>query len=154
MVTVETVVDRMRLVMKLKGWSESDWARAAELKERSNVNKLLVRMAKDPTRLAGDVNTFAKLANAAGVSLDWLALGVGVPTPDVVSFAKDPHYPTRARVLIGAFLMGFDRQILDAVLAHNEPAADPGWEYWLRLLQLKEAELSASSGAAPPQLGQ
>jgi hypothetical protein len=150
---VETVIDRMKIVMNLRGWSEREWARRAGLKEESNVNKIITRMASDPTRLAGDIDTFAKLARAAKVSLDWLALGTGNPVADAMTF-DDGKYPTRSRVALAAFLMGFPRTAIEAVLARDDLDVDPGWEYWLRLLQLKQAELAAAAPASPLKLGQ
>lgn len=151
---MDTVISRMRLVMDLRGWSEREWCRQAGVKEESNVNKLIKRMSEDPTKVAGDANTFAKLAKGAGVSLDWLLLGIGAPTPESIDFTTHDHYPTRPRVLLGAFIMGFPRAAIDAVLAHNGPESDPGWEYWVRLLQVEQTKLAAPSIQHPPQLGQ
>lgn len=150
---METVIDRMKIVMDLRGWSQREWCRRAGITEESNVNKLIKRMKDDPSRVAGDMNTFAKLASAAGVSLDWLVLGVGDPMPDTVEFESDDQYPTRPRVLLGAYIMGFPRAAIDAVLAHDEPLTDPGLEYWVRLLQLEQAKLAALGSQHPPQLG-
>lgn len=151
---MDTVISRMRFIMELNDWSEREWCRRAEIKEPSNVNKLLRRMSEDPSRVSGDAKTFAKLAKAAGVSLDWLLLGVGTPTPESINFSGDGLYPTRPRVLLGAYVMGFPRAAIDAVLAHNELESDPGWEYWVRLLQVEQAKLAAPAAQHPPQLGQ
>ncbi len=98
----------MRWVMDAKGWTEREWARQAELKELSNVNKLLKRADEHPDRIPGDANTFAALAKAAKVSLDWLALGRGAPVPadlDVTNIPNDPKYPARSLAVAAASLM-------------------------------------------------
>lgn len=151
---MDTVISRMRLIMELKGWSEREWCRLAGIKEESNLNKLIKRMSEDPTTISGDAKTFAKLAKAAGISLDWLLLGVGVPTPESIDFTTDDHYPTRPRVLLGAFIIGFPRAAIDAALVHNEPESDPGWDYWVRFLQVEQAKLTALAAKQTPQLGQ
>lgn len=151
---MDTVIERMQFVMDLKGWSQREWCRQASIIEESNVNKLIKRMREDPSRVAGDINTFAKLASAAGVSLDWLVLGVGTPTSSTMEFSSDDRYPTRPRVLLGAFIMGFPREAIDAVLAHDGPAVDPGWEYWVRMLQVEQTKLAAPMTKHPPQFGQ
>jgi hypothetical protein len=135
----------MRWVMEAKGWSEREWARRAELKEMSNVNKLLKRAEIDPERIPGDANTFAALAKAASVSLDWLALGHGSPVPadlNVTNIPDDPKYPTRPGVIAAGHMMGFPPTAIAAIATFDAGPVDPGQDFWLQLLLGKRAELS------------
>ncbi len=144
----------MAWVMAAKGWSEREWARQAGLKEPSNVNKLLKRAKEDPDRIPGDINTFAALAKAADVHLDWLALGRGTPVStdlNVTQIPDDPKYPTRPSVIAAGYLMGFPAAAISAVAAFDAGPIDPGQDFWLQLLLGKRAELSRA--AAPHQLG-
>lgn len=150
---VVTLLERMQFVLDSKGWSGREWARQAGLSEENHVNNLMLRMRKDTEgRLAGDIETYAKLAKAASVSLDWLILGRGAPTGDALEISDDPKYPSRARVVVVAYWLGFSEAIIRAVLDHDGPDVDPGPDYWLRLLQLKQAELSAPGAPPAPKL--
>lgn len=146
---MKTIADRMRWVLSVKGWTEREWARRAGLKEESNVNKLIRRAESEPGRIPGDANTLASLALAAGVSLDWLSLGRGEAFSSAFVVDDDPKYPTRPGVIAGAHLMGFSRAAIDAVLAYNTPSTDPGVDFWLKLLQLRQSEFSASNAESP-----
>lgn len=148
---METILDRMKWVMKLRGWSEREWARQAKLREETNVNKLLKQLRDKPDELVGDAKTFAKLADAAGVTMDWLALGRGVPLAADFVVGDDARYPSRPAVALAGFLMGFPQGAIDAVLAHELSGPDPGPDYWLQLLLLERAKLTPPS---VPQLGQ
>lgn len=150
---VLTLLERMQFVLDSKGWSGREWARQAGLSEENHVNNLMLRMRKDTEgRLAGDIETYAKLAKAAGVSLDWLVLGRGVPVGDALEISDDPKYPSRARVVVVAYWLGFPEPVIRAVLDHDAPSVDPGPDYWLRLLQLKQAELAAPGPPTAPKL--
>jgi hypothetical protein len=138
---VETPLDRMRWVMKARGWNESQWAKAAQLKERSNVNKILKRI-EDTGEISGDMRTFVKLAAAAEVSLDWLLLGRGAPQVASLSLPDDPKYPARMGVLLAGFFLGVSKEVLDAVVAFDPGPADPGTDFWLQLLLGKRAEFT------------
>lgn len=135
--------------MKLRGWSESEWNRRAGLKERSNLNKLLKRLAVEPEVFPGDAKTLQGLADAAGVTMDWLALGRGQPLAADFVFKDDARYPSRPGVALAGFLLGIPRPAIDAVLAHEVPGGDPGTDYWLQLLLLERAKLGHVSA---PQL--
>jgi len=137
----ETILDRMKAVLGMRGWSRRRWSREAGLAEETHVGGLMKRMESDPDRLAGDINTYTKLADAAHVSLDWLLLGRGTPNGMTIEVTDDPKYPTRARVIAAAHWTGiFGEAAIRAALAHNEPATDPGAEFWLRFLQLHNVE--------------
>lgn len=139
----ETVLDRMHAVLKMRGWSRREWARRAGLAEETHVGGLMLRMKEDPNRLAGDIETYTKLAEAASVSLDWLLLGRGTPNGMTVDVADDPKYPSRARILAIAHWAGFGEATIRAALAHNDPPTDPGPTYWLQFLHLKQLELGS-----------
>lgn len=140
----------MEIVLSTRGWSKRHWAELAGLAESGHVGGLMRRMKKDPSRLAGDITTYAKLAQAAGVSLDWLVLGRGEPFGLAPFTPDDAKYPSRARVIAAARLLGrYTDEVIGAVLAHDDPAVDPGVEYWMSLLDLKRAELPAPRPSRP-----
>jgi hypothetical protein len=150
---VRTVRDRMQFVLDTKGWSAREWARRAGLKEEGHVGGLIRRMKKAPARLAGDIGTYAKLADAASVSLDWLVLGRGQPDGIAASVAEDEQFPSRARVIVAARLLFFDEPGIDAVIeavcSQNDLRSDPGTDYWRQLVDLKRAELRVPSPSRP-----
>ncbi len=139
---METPLDRIRWVMKARNWSESQWAKEAGLKERSNVNKLIKRMVENPGEIVGDMKTIAKLAEAAKVSLDWLVLGRGAAAIASFSVPDDPQYPTRPSVLVAGHIMGFPGEAIAAVQTFDAGPVDPGADFWLQLLIGKRAEFS------------
>jgi hypothetical protein len=138
----------MEQVLAKKGWSAREWARRAKLREEKHVSSLIDRARKNPERLAGDINTFAKLAEAAGVSLDWLALGRGAESGGPL-LSDDPKYRSRGTVLVLATMLNFPEDAIAAVREHNGPPTDPGPEYWFRLLELKRAELREPRPSRP-----
>ncbi|HKY41353.1 MAG TPA: hypothetical protein VJN18_35715 [Polyangiaceae bacterium] len=141
----------MRSVLKLRGWTEREWARQAELKEESNVNKLMRRLETNPDEFPGDARTLQKLADAAGVTMDWLALGRGAPLAADFVIGDDARFPSRPAVAFAGFLMGFPRSAIDAMLELElvGVGADPGPDYWLQVLLLERAKLTPP---AAPQL--
>lgn len=152
---MKTPLERIRWVMKDKGWSERKWATEAKLKEPSNLNKLIKRLKERPDEVPGDIKTFVKLADAAGVSLDWLLLGRGQPYTGP-SIADDPKYPTRAIVVAAGRMMDFPQAAIEALLAFDAGPDDPGRDYWFRLLDGKRTEFSLPQlpkPSEPPQLG-
>jgi len=140
----------MQEVMRLRGWNQSQWAKAAELKERSNVNKIIKRIKKTG-EVSGDMKTFVKLADAAKVSLDWLLLGRGQPVPAGFDVPEDGKYPARPGIVFVGQILGFPQEALDFVLAFDAGPCDPGTDYWLQLLLGKRNELTVRQ---PPQSGQ
>ncbi len=140
---MKTIAERMRWLLKIKGWTEREWARQAGLKEASNVNKLLRRAEERPDRIPGDANTFVELARAAGASLDWLTLGRGAPFVDSLNVPDDPKYPTRPSVIAAGHLMGYPQAAIQAVIAFDAGPTDPGQDYWLHLLLGKRNEIVA-----------
>ncbi len=148
---METVLDRMEIVLTATGWSKRHWAERAGLAESGHVGGLMRRMKLNPDRLAGDITTYAKLAAAAGVSLDWLVLGRGTPNGIAAAVEEDSKYPSRARVVVAARLLGrYSDEVISAILAHNDPSSDPGIEFWVALLDLKRAEAPAPNPSSRP----
>lgn len=143
------VLERMTEVLSMHRWSRREWARRAGLAEESHVGTLMRRMEDDPEgRLAGDIETYTRLAAAAHVSLDWLLLGRGTPHGLIVEVAEDPRYPSRARVLAVAHWGGISEAAIRATLAHNEPETDPGAAFWMQFLALKALELGQGTKQA------
>jgi hypothetical protein len=136
-----SLLERMQECLDSHGWTASEWARRAGLRERTHVSTLMRRLREgDSDRLVGDIETFAKLAEAAGWSLDYLVLGRGSPYAMTVEVRDDPRYPSRARVLVAAHWLGFSEAAIRSLLEHN-PETDPGADYWLRLLQAEQLKL-------------
>lgn len=144
----------MDFVMQMRGWNMSQWANEAGLRERTNVRNLMQRMKKHPERIAGDINTFAKLADAAKVTVDWLALGRGSPFAVSLEVPDDPRYPSRPGVLAVGHWLGFPKAAIEAVAAHEEPQGDPGTQFWFELLQLKRTQVLGASRTAESQRGE
>jgi transcriptional regulator with XRE-family HTH domain len=142
---MSSLLQRMKDVMKARGWSEREWARRAGLKEEANVNQIIraLRNDPDPEKVAGSAELFVKLAKAANVSLDWLLGGRGSPYSFTVDVHDDPRYPSRARVIGVAHLLGFSEGAIRALLEHA-PDRDPGPDYWLRVLQAEQVKAAAA----------
>lgn len=136
-----SLLERMREVMRMRQWSEREWARRAGLKEEANVNQIMRALRKDADaeKIAGTAAVWVALARAAGVSLDWLLTGRGSPHSFTVDVHDDPRYPSRARVIGVAHLLGFSEAAISALLDHT-PERDPGPDYWLRLLQAEQVK--------------
>lgn len=145
-----SLLERMQEVMRVRKWSEREWARRAGLKEEANVNQIVRALKKDPDpeKVAGSADLFVKLARAANVSLDWLLGGRGSPYSFTVDVHDDPRYPSRARVIGVAHLLGFSEAAIRAVSEHA-PDRDPGADYWLRILQAEQARVVPAPPDSP-----
>ncbi len=138
-----TLLERMKEVLANNRWTGREWARRAELGEENHVN-LLMRALRNGRERPGDMETWAKLASSAGVSLDWLVLGRGTPHAMQVEIIEDGRYPSRPRVLAVAHWIGFPDAAIRAVSRHiPDGDDDPGPDYWLRLLQTEQARYPA-----------
>jgi hypothetical protein len=148
-----SLLKRMQDVMKWKGWSAREWARQSSLKEEANVSQIMRALAKsdDPEKVFGTGAFWVALSRSAGVSLDWLLTGRGSPYSFTVEVHDDPRYPSRARVIGVAHLLGFHEAAIQALLS-QAPERDPGPDYWLRLLQAEQLKISASAGPAPEKV--
>ena len=88
--------------------------------------------------------TLAALARAADVSFEWLATGsYGPSVPD------DARYPSRARAVAAAHIVGYSEAAITAVRGVIDLPADPGVDYWLTLLRAKELEHRNAPRALP-----
>lgn len=88
---VSDFYERLQHVLDAKGWTPGQWSQKAGLKSVSHVANMIERKSKRPAS-----DTVALLADAAGVSFDWLMRGVGgsgfddhaqSPAPDEVDAA-------------------------------------------------------------------
>lgn len=143
------LLERLEWVLEEKGWKPGHWARLAGLKERTHVNTIMRRLRDKPESTL-DMETAAKLAMAADVSLDWLALGRGSPAGLLIKPESDPRYPTRATAVVGARIFGWNESAVAKVLAVDGFSEDPGLDYWLALLK---AEHEGSRKLLPPPSG-
>lgn len=158
LVVAMDLLKRLNEVQELAGWSDSEWSRRAGLAERTHVSTLKRRLRENPN--AGvDINVLAALADAADVSLDWLALGRGVPK---IEHYSDPTYPGRATAVAAAKIAGFSDSAIEAVVARDVGPKDPGTSFWLdQIMALHELERHqsgegsrqlAAGNHGPPQL--
>jgi hypothetical protein len=77
-----------------------------------------------------ELDAFVRLAEKAGISLDWLATGSGV----AIHIEPDSKYPTRPAAVGAAFLAGLPMRGLAEVMARNDFPEDPGVHRWLELI--------------------
>lgn len=77
--TVETIEDRIRLILEKRGWSARELARRSELAE-SSVGNILRNLKKNPDAI--EVSTLRKIASGAAVPLEWLQTGSNTPDFD------------------------------------------------------------------------
>lgn len=143
------LLERIETILENKGWSAREWCRRAGLKEISHLTSLMGRLRENPEATM-DLRTAAKLADAAHVSLDWLALGRGSPEGAVVLAEPDPRYPSRGVAVAAARIFGYGLDAIARVQSVDSFAQDPGKEYWLAALR---AEHEAGARPAPPPKG-
>lgn len=120
---------RLLEVMSLRDLNPSSWAKLA------GVPRATVRLAIKQDRDSMESRTLAALAKAADVSFEWLATG-----RFSVEIAEDWRYPSRPRALAAAKIVGYPQSTIAAVASVDDLAADPGVDYWLSLLRLKQLE--------------
>ena len=147
-----SLLDRMQFVLDMHpGWSTRDWARAAGLKEESHVATIIGRLRSNP-RGTVSTQTLELLAKGGGVSAEWLATGRGTPTGAfVMANEPDPVYPSRGPAVAGARVFGWDARAIEKVRAMRGFPDDPGFKYWLRLLEAEhEAAIRNLPSSAPP----
>jgi hypothetical protein len=85
---VSTLLERLELVLKIRGIDQRELARRAELGNEKNVGVLFHRLRKDPARQIQH-DTLVKIAKGARVSVNWLATGEG--SPDETEPSEDPR---------------------------------------------------------------
>ena len=137
-----SLLKRMREVLSERGWDESEWAIEAGLRERTHVSTILRRLEAKPESSV-DMKTLIALADAAGVTLDWLATG-REPKYRAVS-EKDPRYPSRGQAIAAARLIGIPEHVIAAVANVDDLSQDPGAAYWLQRLMLAAQEPGTGS---------
>lgn len=129
-----SLLERLEAVLDEREWSAAEWSRRAGLKEPTHLSTFMGRLRKDPEATI-DLLTAARLAAAADVSLDWLALGRGSQSGGFVKVEPDPVYPSRAAAIAGAIIVGYRPEAIARVKQVSHFAADPGVEAWLALLR-------------------
>jgi pyruvate/2-oxoglutarate dehydrogenase complex dihydrolipoamide acyltransferase (E2) component len=72
-----TLAERLEFILKQNNWNAGVWARRAKL-HRSHVYGLIKAAREGDTKKLA-YETARKLARAAGVSVEWLAEGIGTP---------------------------------------------------------------------------
>lgn len=130
--------ERLQDVMDERGWNPAEWAKRAKLKERTHLNTILRRLDADPASGVA-VQVLVALADAAGVSLDWLATG-RLPKY-IVRTELDQRYPSRSVAIAAARLLGVDERAITLIAAVDDVPVDPGGEYWTQRLFLAAREL-------------
>lgn len=141
---MSSLLERMEEVLERRKWSAQRWGREAGLSERSHVSGMMRLLRKSGRPFTGDLATWARLAEAADVSLDWLAFGKGNPWDGMHRDLANDEYPTRARILGFAHLTrAFSDDAVRQVAALSGFARDPGPRFWLRAL----LEIDLSNGA-------
>lgn len=130
--------ERLQDVMDERGWNPAEWAKRAKLKERTHLNTILRRLDADPASGVA-VQVLVALADAAGVSLDWLATG-RLPKY-IVRTELDQRYPSRSVAIAAGRLLGVDERAITLIAAVDDVPTDPGGEYWTQRLFLAAREL-------------
>lgn len=146
--------------MRRRGWSARRWSIEAKLGDTSHLSGLMRKMRRDgPDIIVGGLDTWAALAEAAGVSLDWLVHGRGDPWGAVGGQLDFPiptdRYPTRALALAVGHLFRFSEATLAEVAAIDDFDRDPGAEYWLIEMSQRQLlrEKRRRSSSRPPDAG-
>lgn len=131
---VMTLAERLTQVMEMRGLNPSSWA------AKANLPRATVRLAIKTGRESMELKTLVALAEAANVSLAWLATGSGSPQGVSLNVPHDTKYPTRALAVAAGHLVGCSERAIQAVLSVDDVELDPGALYWLALLQAKQLE--------------
>lgn len=137
---VDTLLSRIEWVIAQgRVASGRAWAMSAGLSP-SYIGTLLTRLRASPDADARR-EEIGKLANAAGVSVEWLVTGVGSPDGERVT-ERDERYPSRAAAARFARDAGLDEKAIALVLKERLDAdTDPGAMWWLEEIKRKHAEL-------------
>lgn len=127
-------------MLKLRKWSPGKWSTLAGL-SRDHVRQVLLKAQESI-----ETRTLIALADAAGVSVEWLATGRGDPLSINLRIADDSKYPSRAKAIAAARLLELDERAIASVLEVSGLSADPGAEYWLSMIR---TELLKHANDAP-----
>jgi transcriptional regulator with XRE-family HTH domain len=161
-----TIASRLRWILENrkdptgKDWSQRSLSAAAKLSQ-SHVNALITGRIH-PSKAGLD--TLAKIAEAAGVSVAWLEHGTDPPsaTPGPVRYVESIDlYPSRPEAIAMLRGEGVAESIISALAVRRlRSPEDPGLEYWLsEAVKLKrrqsllraELELDERPTAAAPK---
>lgn len=145
------LLERIEQILHDRNWSAAEWTRRAGLKEKSHLSTLIDRLRKNP-KATLDLRTAAALADAAGISLDWLALGRGSQHGIVLLAQNDPVYPSRGIAVTAAKIFGYRPEAISKVLAVKSFPDDPGLDYWLALLKAEHAAGDKLLPAGPSRI--
>lgn len=142
--------ERMSEVLKAKGWSQRRWAREAGITQ-THTRLIIERSKADPENPSVEVWIIARLADAAGVSLDWLVSGRGTMrgSPQV---EPDPQYPSRAAVVAACHALGLPESAVSRIQGITGLAVDPGEEFWLAQAFAARAGVAGLLPAKPAHL--
>lgn len=143
------LLERIEFVLESKNWSAREWAKRAKLSEQSHVSTIMRRLREDPEADVS-IKVVGKLADAADVSLDWLALGRGTPSGTFVTVDRDSTYPSRGIAIAGARVFGWSADAVARVKSVDHFPDDPGLDYWVALLK---AEHEGATRLLPPHVG-
>jgi hypothetical protein len=103
---MRTLADRLEWIIKTKfGGNASEMSRRCGFKNRNQIGMILARQRQDPSTNIGHV-LLGKIAEAGGVTADWLITGNG-PVPASTSTVEfDEKYPNRTRAIAAARALG------------------------------------------------
>jgi transcriptional regulator with XRE-family HTH domain len=137
--------ERVRWLAKRDGISLTKLGKRAGL-----LSGAMSRLANDTGPVARSPATLAALADAAGVPLEWLALGRGQPTRASTSVVAGP-YPHRAEAARIAIDGGISEEAVQAVLDEDPRLSeDPSVLWWLHQIEgralLRELSPAPQSG--------
>lgn len=131
--------DRIEFVRQETGLSYRQWSKKAGIRE-THVSTIRSKPGMIPRS-----DTLRKLADAAGISLRWLATGEGDWRAQPEPVGRDSKYPNRPRALEACRLLGFSDAAIQQVES-QERAADLSPIAWMRLVEVAESEIK-SAGA-------
>ena len=150
---MSTFAERVRRILREReDLNPSAWCTKAQLSRRA-IKSLFDREKDDPdTEMS--ISAVAGLAQAAGVSFEWLALGVGQPYEEPPRPGKDPRYPSRTGALIAARALGYADDAIATVASIADLPTDPGADHWLAELRaannrVRLAQAPSGDDAAP-----
>ncbi len=132
-VPVARVADRIRQILRDRGWSERELARRAGFATPSQLNGILRNLDRDEG--AVERATLKRIAQGAEVSERWLLLGEGAPTDD--DAARGPSLNESVRPHLGNSI-GFEDALAEArrrepkIRAHAWEAVAGSSRYILR----------------------
>jgi hypothetical protein len=147
MIAAVGLLERLEEVMSERDWNARQWAIAAKLPAPTHLYTLLRRLKVKPDSTA-DLATMTALADTAGVTLDWLALGRAPKY--ALANEPDPLYPSRKYAIAAARILGRPETAIATVARVDDLATDPGADYWLERIALAALETRVDPPALDP----